>query len=102
MQIISFELIICVAPGAMVKFLSLEPLLGQLDRLNTSGIDWVIAGGESGPGARPVSPGLGAVDPRPVRSRWRRIPLQAVGWNEQKEDRAHAGRQNLGSVPGTH
>ena len=42
--------------GAMVKFLSLEPLLGQLDRLNTGGIDWVIAGGESGPGARPVSP----------------------------------------------
>ena len=41
--------------GAMVKFLSLEPLLGQLDRLNTDGIDWVIAGGESGPGARPVS-----------------------------------------------
>ena len=42
--------------GAPVKFLSLEPLLGQLDRLNTGGIDWVIAGGESGPGARPVSP----------------------------------------------
>ncbi len=42
--------------GATVKFLSLEPLLGQLDRLNTGGIDWVIAGGESGPGARPVSP----------------------------------------------
>ena len=41
--------------GAMVKFLSLEPLLGQLDRLNTDGIDWVITGGESGPGARPVS-----------------------------------------------
>lgn len=39
---------------AHVKFLSLEPLLGPLGALNLSGIDWVIAGGESGPGARPV------------------------------------------------
>jgi len=30
----------------------LEPLLGPLPRLNLSGIDWVIVGGESGPGAR--------------------------------------------------
>jgi protein gp37 len=40
--------------GACVKFLSLEPLLGPLHRLDLRGIDWVIAGGESGPGARPV------------------------------------------------
>jgi protein gp37 len=40
--------------GAAVKFLSLEPLLGPLPKLNLSGIDWVIVGGESGPGARPV------------------------------------------------
>lgn len=39
---------------AAVKFLSLEPLLGPLDNLNLDGIDWVIVGGESGPGARPV------------------------------------------------
>ena len=39
---------------ANVKFLSLEPLLGPLDSLNLKGIDWVIAGGESGPGARPM------------------------------------------------
>lgn len=38
--------------GATVKFLSLEPLLGPLEGLNLTGIDWVIAGGESGPGAR--------------------------------------------------
>ena len=42
--------------GAKVKFLSLEPLLGPLDRLELNGIDWVIAGGESGPGSRPVDP----------------------------------------------
>jgi protein gp37 len=37
-----------------VKFLSLEPLLGPISGLNLNGIDWVIVGGESGPGARPV------------------------------------------------
>jgi protein gp37 len=38
--------------GAAIKFLSLEPLLGPLDNLRLDGIDWVIVGGESGPGAR--------------------------------------------------
>jgi protein gp37 len=38
---------------AHVKFLSIEPLLGPLRRLSLRGIDWVIVGGESGPGARP-------------------------------------------------
>lgn len=42
--------------GAAVKFLSLEPLLGPLPDLNLAGIDWVIVGGESGPGARPMRP----------------------------------------------
>lgn len=42
--------------GAEIKFLSLEPLLGPLPNLNLEGIDWVIAGGESGPGARPMDP----------------------------------------------
>src|SRR2546423_2249835 len=37
---------------AHVKFISLEPLLGPLSNLNLQGIDWVIVGGESGPGAR--------------------------------------------------
>ncbi len=40
--------------GAAVKFLSLEPLLGPLPELDLRGIDWVIVGGESGPGARPM------------------------------------------------
>ena len=40
--------------GAKVKFLSLEPLLNDLGELNLDEIDWVIVGGESGPGARPV------------------------------------------------
>lgn len=41
---------------AAVRFLSCEPLLGPLDGLDLSGMGWVIAGGESGPGARPVNP----------------------------------------------
>lgn len=39
---------------AKTKFLSLEPLLGPLDDIDLTGIDWAIAGGESGPGARPM------------------------------------------------
>jgi protein gp37 len=39
---------------AKIKFLSIEPLLGPLNDLDLSGIDWVIAGGESGPHARPM------------------------------------------------
>jgi protein gp37 len=39
---------------AHVKFLSLEPLLGPLESLRLEGINWVIVGGESGPGARPM------------------------------------------------
>jgi protein gp37 len=41
---------------ASVAFLSLEPLLGALPSLDLTGIDWVIVGGESGPGARPMHP----------------------------------------------
>jgi protein gp37 len=40
--------------GAATKFLSLEPLLGPINALDLTGIDWVIVGGESGPGARPM------------------------------------------------
>ena len=39
---------------AIVKFLSLEPLLGPLKNLKLNNIDWAIVGGESGPGARPM------------------------------------------------
>jgi protein gp37 len=39
-----------------VRFISAEPLLGDLSGLRLNGIDWVIAGGESGNGHRPVEP----------------------------------------------
>jgi protein gp37 len=41
---------------ASVRFLSCEPLLGPLAYLDLTGIGWVIAGGESGPGHRPLDP----------------------------------------------
>lgn len=42
--------------GAAVRFLSVEPLLGPIPALPLAGIDWVIVGGESGAGARPMDP----------------------------------------------
>jgi protein gp37 len=44
--------------NAHLKFLSLEPLLGPIDNLNLTDIDWVIAGGESG------------FRPRPMKEEW--------------------------------
>jgi protein gp37 len=42
------------ATPAAVRFISAEPLLGPLPSLDLTGIDWLIAGGESGPGSRPM------------------------------------------------
>ncbi len=39
---------------AKVKFLSVEPILEDLGAVNLTDIDWMIVGGESGPGARPI------------------------------------------------
>ena len=44
---------------AAVRFISAEPLLGSLGPVDLTGIDWVIAGGESGPRARPMDIGWG-------------------------------------------
>jgi len=44
------------AVPAALRFVSIEPLLGPLTTLDLVGIDWVIVGGESGPGARPMKP----------------------------------------------
>lgn len=41
--------------GAVVKFVSFEPLLGPIDDAPLANVDWVIVGGESGPGARPMA-----------------------------------------------
>ena len=44
------------ATPAAVRFISAEPLLGPLPSLDLTGIDWLIVGGESGPGHRPMDP----------------------------------------------
>jgi protein gp37 len=41
---------------ATVRFLSVEPLIGPLGSVDLTGLHWVIVGGESGPGARPMHP----------------------------------------------
>jgi len=45
-----------VETGAAVKFVSFEPLLGDLPLLSLKDINWAIVGGESGPGARIMHP----------------------------------------------
>lgn len=78
---------------AKIKFLSLEPLLGPLRRLNLKGIDWVIVGGESGPGSRPMAQSW-AVD---IRNQCRKanVPFffkQWGGFNKKKNGRSLEGR----------
>ena len=64
---------------AAVRFISAEPLLGPLDQLDLSGIDWLIAGGESGPRHRRIDAGVGHGPARPLPGRGCRLLLQAVG-----------------------
>jgi protein gp37 len=79
--------------GAKIKFLSLEPLLGPLHDLDLRGIHWVIVGGESGPGARPMDPAWA----RDLRDQCRRSKLpfffkQWGGANKRRTGRVLDGR----------
>lgn len=79
--------------GARVKFLSLEPLLGPLPDLELAGIDWVIVGGESGPGARPMDSSW-VTDIRD-QCRSARVPFFFKQWggrNKKKTGRVLEGR----------
>jgi len=49
--------------AAAIKFVSFEPLLGPISHIDFEGVDWVIVGGESGPGARQMQRGW-AIDIR--------------------------------------
>jgi len=78
---------------ASIKFLSLEPLLGPIPNLDLKGIDWVIVGGESGPGARPMKPEW-VLD---IRNQCRRagVPFFFKQWggvNKKKAGRELEGR----------
>lgn len=81
------------ATQANIKFLSLEPLLGPLPNLNLDSIDWVIVGGESGPGSRPMQEDW-VLD---IRDQCNRadVPFffkQWGGFNKKKTGRVLAGR----------
>lgn len=79
--------------GAKVKFLSLEPLLGPLPKMNLKGINWAIVGGESGPGSRPMDPSW-VIDIR-EQCKKARVPFffkQWGGWNKKKAGRKLQGR----------
>jgi protein gp37 len=81
------------AAAAAVRFLSLEPLLGPLPDIDLTGIDWVIAGGESGPRARPMDPSW-VVEIRD-QCRRARVPFffkQWGGTNKKKAGRLLEGR----------
>jgi protein gp37 len=79
--------------GAKVKFISFEPLLGGLPKLKLQGLDWVIVGGESGPGARQMDPAwvTGIRDQCQIE----RVPFffkQWGGFNRKKTGRKLEGR----------
>jgi protein gp37 len=74
------------ATRAAVKFLSLEPLLGPLPGLELGGIDWVIVGGESGPGARRMNP-VWVTDLRD-QCRAARVPFFFKQWGGTRKKQA--------------
>jgi protein gp37 len=73
------------AVPAYVRFLSCEPLLGPLDDLPLDGIHWVIVGGESGPGARPMH----VAWVRAIRDRCaaQHVPFFFKQWGGARKDR---------------
>ena len=87
------------ATPAAVRFLSLEPLLGPLPSLGLTGIDWVIVGGESGPGARPMHPDW----VRDIRDRCvaAGVPFFFKQWGQFAPEANHPGSY-AGAVKGGH
>jgi len=70
---------------ARVRFLSVEPLLEDLGPIDLTGIAWVIVGGESGPGARPIQPSW----VRKIRAQCRRsrVPFFFKQWGGVRKHR---------------
>ena len=78
---------------AHVRFLSVEPLLGPLPKIDSRGMHWVIVGGESGPGARPMSPEW--VQDIRIQCKKAKVPFffkQWGGTNKKKAGRILDGR----------
>jgi len=79
---------------AKVKFVSFEPLIGPVGDVDLTRIDWVIVGGESGPGARPMESGW--VDEIYQASRDFRVPFFFKQWGgvqKKKNGRTYRGRE---------
>ena len=79
---------------APVRFLSIEPLLEDLGPLDLSGIGWVIVGGESGPGARPMQPAW--VDSIKAQCDWARVPFFFKQWGAWGPDGAKRSKKANG------
>ncbi len=83
------------AVPAAIRFLSCEPLLGALD-LDLQGIDWVIAGGESGPGARAMNPDwICGVRDQCQRSE---VPFFFKQWGAHNAEGRRVGKKRAGRV----
>jgi len=84
------------ATGAKVKFLSLEPLLGPLPDLDLTSIDWVIVGGESGPGARQMK----AEWARDIRDQCVKagVPFFFKQWGVYDEHGKRVGKKKAGRL----
>ena len=79
---------------APVRFLSIEPLLEDLGPLDLSGIGWVIVGGESGPGARPMQPAW--VDSIKTQCDRARVPFFFKQWGAWGPDGAKRSKKANG------
>jgi protein gp37 len=84
---------------APVKFLSAEPLLGPLvltPQLQSGAINWVIVGGESGGGARPMDPRW----PRDIKAQCQaeKVPFFFKQWGAHNEQLSRVGKSNSGRL----
>lgn len=79
------------AVPAKIRFLSVEPLLGRIRKLPLKGIHWVIVGGESGFGARPMEPEW--VEEIYLQCKTNNVPFFFKQWGVQKHQ---TGRELFG------
>ncbi len=82
--------------GAKIRFLSVEPLLEDLGKINLSGIHWVIVGGESGLDARPMQPAW-ASNIRAQCQR-RRVPFFFKQWGAWGSDQVKRSKKDNGRL----
>ena len=81
--------------NAKVKFLSLEPLIGPLPKLNLKKIDWVIVGGESGHTPRPMNPDWVLDIQEQCEKKEVAFFLQTMGRKEQEKSWQNIKWQNI-------